>query len=52
MEAIAGAKQKQPFAIARQNDKPMALAGVWEGMWCAASPSSRRRRQRTAAPGA
>jgi putative SOS response-associated peptidase YedK len=30
-QQIAGTRQKQPFAIARQDDKPMALAGIWEG---------------------
>lgn len=29
--AIAGEKVKQPFAIARRDGKPLALAGVWEG---------------------
>ena len=28
---IAGQKAKQPFAIARQDGKPLALAGIWEG---------------------
>ncbi len=28
---IAGQKIKQPFAIARQDGKPLALAGIWEG---------------------
>lgn len=29
--AVEGQKTKQPFAIARQDGKPMALAGIWEG---------------------
>ncbi len=28
---VEGQKAKQPFAIARQDGKPMALAGIWEG---------------------
>lgn len=28
---IEGQKAKQPFAIARQDEKPMGLAGIWEG---------------------
>ena len=27
---IEGSKQKQPFAIARQDGTPLALAGIWE----------------------
>jgi putative SOS response-associated peptidase YedK len=30
-QPVPGTKQKQPFAIARQDDKPMAFAGIWEG---------------------
>jgi len=28
---VEGQKAKQPFAIARQDGKPMAVAGIWEG---------------------
>ena len=30
-QPIPGQKQKQPFAVARQDGKPMALAGIWDG---------------------
>jgi len=30
-QPVEGQQAKQPFAIARQDGKPMALAGVWEG---------------------